>query len=85
MTDDDRLTGQVKALLADLRGLKLEVRRLRDRVRADVPEAHVVAIAAAVAAYLGEDGSRRQPRLPASPVWSANTRRAQHAHHPLYS
>jgi methylmalonyl-CoA carboxyltransferase large subunit len=84
MSHDAQLTDQVKSLLTELKGLKLEVKRLKAKT-AVTPEDHVVAIAAAVAAYLGEDGTRRQARYPASPVWSGNTRRAQHAHHPLYS
>ncbi|MDR1513476.1 MAG: hypothetical protein LBS56_08355 [Propionibacteriaceae bacterium] len=80
----DELAGQVQALLKEVKGLKLDVKRLSAKTAA-VPEDHVAAIAAAVAAYLGLDGTKAQPRYPESPVWSGNTRRAQHAHHPLYS
>jgi methylmalonyl-CoA carboxyltransferase large subunit len=74
----------VQALSAKIKGLELQVKRLQVKAQ-DVPEDHLVAIAAAVAAYLGEKGKARQPRFPASPVWAGNTRRAQHAHHPLYT
>jgi len=81
---DAQLTDQVKALLTEIKGLKLEVKKLSAK-SADPEEDHVAVIAAAVAAYLGLDRTKSQPHYPASPVWSANTRRAQHAHHPLYS
>ncbi|MDR1386921.1 MAG: hypothetical protein LBJ44_04910 [Propionibacteriaceae bacterium] len=84
MSQEAELADLVQALSARVKGLEFEIKRLDTKTK-HVPQEHLVAIAAAVAAYLGEKGTGRQPRFPASPVWSANTRRAQHAHHPLYA
>ncbi|MDR0990085.1 MAG: hypothetical protein LBL92_01780 [Propionibacteriaceae bacterium] len=73
----------VRLLQDQLRGLRMEVRRLNAKT-GPVPESHLAVIAAAAAAYLGEDANRQQPHFPSSSVWSGNTRRAQHAHHPSY-
>jgi hypothetical protein len=82
--NDAQLADQVKALLTEIKGLKLEVKRLSAKT-AEADEEHAVVIAAAVAAYLGLDRTKSQPHYPDSPVWNTNTRRAQHAHHPLYA
>jgi methylmalonyl-CoA carboxyltransferase large subunit len=84
MSKESELTALIKSLSTQLDDLRLEVKHLSARTE-EVPEDHLVSIAAAVAAYLGERGKSRQPRFPNSPVWASNTRRAQHAHHPLYS
>ncbi|MDR1806956.1 MAG: hypothetical protein LBR33_03440 [Propionibacteriaceae bacterium] len=81
---DKELSDRVAALLGEIKGLKLEVKRLSAKTAAP-DEEHAAVIAAAVAAYLGLDRTKSQASYPPSPVWSANTRRAQHAHHPLYS
>ena len=45
----------------------------------------MVAIAAAVAAYLGHRAKRHQPHFTTAPGWQASTRRSQLSHHPLYT
>jgi len=50
---DAQLTDQVKALLTEIKGLKLEVKKLSAK-SADPEEDHVAVIAAAVAAYESE-------------------------------
>jgi methylmalonyl-CoA carboxyltransferase large subunit len=84
MAKEAELTELIKSLSRQLDELRLEVKHLSAKTE-EVPQEHLVAIAAAVAAYFGERGQKRQPRFPTSPVWAGNTRRAQHAHHPLYS
>jgi len=76
MSNEAQLTEQVASLLAEVKGLRLKVKRLTAKTT-DVPEEHVAVIAAAVAGYLGQDQSRSQFHYPASPSWQANTRREQ--------
>jgi hypothetical protein len=76
MSNETELTEQVASLLAELKGLRLKVKRLTAKT-AEVPEEHVAVIAAAVAGYLGQDRSRSQFHYPPSPSWQANTRREQ--------
>ncbi|MDR1450410.1 MAG: hypothetical protein LBI84_09480 [Propionibacteriaceae bacterium] len=84
MSKEKELAALIKSLSTQLEELRLEVKHLSARTD-EVPEEHLTVIAAAVAAYLGERGKANQPRFPTSRVWASNTRRAQHAHHPLYS
>lgn len=74
------------------------VRSLRDRVDSleseitsikllnaqNVPEETMVAIAAAVAAYMGFRDKQRQAHFTTSRTWQATTRRSQLSHTPLY-
>ncbi|MDR0417005.1 MAG: hypothetical protein LBH76_06785 [Propionibacteriaceae bacterium] len=84
MSKEKQLAALIKSLSAQIDELRLEVKSLSAKA-GEVPEEHLTVIAAAVAAYLGERGKAQQPRFPTSRVWASNTRRAQHAHHPLYS
>ena len=84
MSQDDELRELVKGLYDKIDGLELRINKL-ELLSKDVPEDVVVAIAAAVAAYLGEKATRRQPRYASSRNWVANAKVAQHVHHPLYS
>ena len=45
----------------------------------------MVAIAAAVAAYLGHRAKRRQRHLTTGRNWTSATRRSQLSHHPTYT
>ena len=71
-----QLADHVTALLRQVRGLRMRVKRLQTKSAAPSEE-HVAVIAAAVAGYLGQDQSRSQFHYPASPSWQANTRREQ--------
>ena len=84
MSQDAELLELVKSLTERIEGLEIKIHGLELRT-ADVPEETLVAIAAAVAAYLGHRAKRRQKHFTTGPNWTSNTRRAQHAHHPLYT
>ncbi|MGC3954480.1 MAG: hypothetical protein QM804_09555 [Propionicimonas sp.] len=84
MSQDDELRELIKGLYDKIDGLELRIKKL-EILDKDVPEETLVAIAAAVAAYLGHKAKRRQRHLTAGRNWTASTRRSQHVHHPLYS
>lgn len=84
MSTNDELLDLVKGLYEKIDGLELRIKKL-EVLDKDVPEEALVAIAAAVAAYLGHKARRRQPHLVAGRNWTASTRRSQHVHHPLYT
>ena len=84
MSQDDELRELIKGLYDKIDGLELRISKL-EILDKDVPEDTLVAIAAAVAAYLGHKAKRRQRHLVAGRNWTASTRRSQHVHHPLYS
>ncbi|MDR1768754.1 MAG: hypothetical protein LBR32_10075 [Propionibacteriaceae bacterium] len=70
--NEAELTKMVKKLVRQVSDLQFQVKALRSRAGACVPEEHMVAIAAAVAAYLGYEGDARQPHFNAhSPGWDA--------------
>ena len=73
----NRLTERVESLEAEVKSIKLLNAQ-------NVPEETVVAIAAAVAAYLGHRAKRRQAHFTRSASWQTTTRRSQHVHAPLY-
>ena len=73
----DKLTDRVEGLEAEIKSIKLLNAQ-------NVPEETVVAIAAAVAAYLGHRAKRRQAHFTRSTSWQATTRRSQHVHAPLH-
>ncbi|HHU40079.1 MAG TPA: hypothetical protein GXZ45_12470 [Propionibacterium sp.] len=72
-----RLTERVESLETEIKGIKLINAQ-------NVPEETVVAIAAAVAAYLGHRAKRRQAHFTRSSSWQSTTRRSQHVHAPLH-
>lgn len=80
---DAELLELVKALTDRVEGLEVEIKQLR-LLHADVPEETMVAIAAAVAAYLGHRAKRRAAHFTTSAIWQSGTRRRQHAHEPLH-
>ena len=73
----NRLTERVESLEAEVKSIKLLNAQ-------NVPEETVVAIAAAVAAYLGHRAKRRQAHFTRSGSWQSTTRRSQHVHAPLH-
>ena len=84
MSDQDaELLEMVKALTDKVTAMEVEIKQLR-LLNADVPEETMVAIAAAVAAYLGFRAKRRQAHFTTSAIWQSGTRRRQHAHEPLH-
>jgi methylmalonyl-CoA carboxyltransferase 12S subunit len=84
MSQDAELLELVKSLTERIEGLEIKIKGLELRT-ADVPEETLIAIAAAVAAYLGHRAKRRQRHFTTGRNWTSNTRRAQHTHHPLYT
>lgn len=84
MSQDAELLDLVNALTQRIDGLEIKIKQLELQGN-DVSEETLIAIAAAVAAYLGHRAKRRQPYFSTGPNWTANTRRSQLAHHPLYS
>ncbi|MCW3158968.1 hypothetical protein [Micropruina sonneratiae] len=84
MSDQNaELLSMVRALTDKVTALEVEIKELR-LLHADVPEETMVAIAAAVAAYLGHRAKRRQASFSKSAIWQSGTRRRQHAHEPLH-
>ena len=86
MSDDvnAELLAAVRALNDRVESLEAEVKSIRFLNAQNVPEEVVVAIAAAVAAYLGHRAKRRQAHFTSSASWQSTTRRSQHVHAPLY-
>ena len=84
MPTNEELLELVSSLTERIDGLEIQIKRLEVHAT-DLPEDTLVAIAAAVAAYLGHRAKRRQRRFVTGRNWASNTRRAQHAHHPLYT
>lgn len=84
MSDQNaELLEMVRALTDKVTAMEVEIKQLR-LLNAEVPEETMVAIAAAVAGYLGFRAKRRQAHFNTSPIWQSGTRRRQHAHDPLH-
>ncbi len=78
-------------LLELVRGLQTRVQQLETEIKGikllnaqNVPEETMVAIAAAVAAYLGHRAKKRQQHFTTTRNWQTVTRRSQHSHAPLH-
>ena len=86
MTDDinAQLLDAVRLLTERVESLESEVKGIRLLNAQNVPEETVVAIAAAVAAYLGHRARRRQAHFTRSTSWLATTRSSQLVHAPLH-
>lgn len=84
MSQDTELLDLVKGLYDKIDGLELRISKL-ELLDQEVPEETLVAIAAAVAAFLGHRAKQRQRRFASERNWTSSTRRSQHVHHPLYS
>jgi methylmalonyl-CoA carboxyltransferase large subunit len=85
MSTNEELLALVRSLTERVEGLETRITSLTVNAEQEVPEETMVAIAAAVAAYLGHRAKRRQRHFSTSRNWTSSTRRSQHAHHPLYS
>ena len=72
-----RLTERVESLESEIKGIRLLNAQ-------NVPEETIVAIAAAVAAYLGHRAKRRQAHFTRSAAWQSTTRATQHDRTPLH-
>lgn len=83
MAEQSELLDLVKSLTDRIEGLEIKVKHL-ELQHQDVPEETMVAIAAAVAAYLGHRAKRRQPHFTKTRGWTSLTRAAQHDNRPLY-
>jgi methylmalonyl-CoA carboxyltransferase large subunit len=84
MSTNEELLELVKTLTDRVEGLEVKIKQLEVHAQ-DVPEETMIAIAAAVAAYLGHRAKRRQRHFGTGRNWASNTRRSQHTHHPLYT
>ncbi|MDO4717863.1 MAG: hypothetical protein Q4B08_09900 [Propionibacteriaceae bacterium] len=83
MSQDAELLELVKTLSARVESLEVEIKSLK-LLHQNVPEETMVAIAAAVAGYLGFRAKKRQASFATSRNWQVTTRRSQHVHAPLH-
>ena len=86
MSDDinAQLLDAINRLTERVESLETEVKSIKLLNAQNVPEETVVAIAAAVAAYLGHRAKRRQAHFTRSASWQTTTRRSQHDRSPLH-
>ncbi|MFP5417510.1 MAG: hypothetical protein ACLGHZ_11685 [Actinomycetes bacterium] len=86
MSDDinAQLLDAVRLLTERIDSLESEVKGIKLLNAQNVPEETVVAIAAAVAAYMGHRAKRRQAHFTRSTSWQATTRTSQLVHAPLH-
>ena len=86
MSDDinAELLAAVRKLTDRVEGLEAEIKSIKLLNAQNVPEETVVAIAAAVAAYLGHRAKRRQAHFTRSTAWQSTTRATQHDRTPLH-
>ncbi len=82
---DDELLQLVRSLSERVESLETEVKSLRLLCNDEVSEDVMVAIAAAVAAYLGHRARKRQPTFARkTSEWQTVTRRSQLNHAPIH-
>jgi methylmalonyl-CoA carboxyltransferase large subunit len=74
----------VKALTQRVGEVESELKSIRLLNAQNVPEETMVAIASAVAAYLGHRAKKRQVHFTTSRNWQTVTRRSQQSHIPLH-
>jgi methylmalonyl-CoA carboxyltransferase large subunit len=86
MTDTNaELLELVKSLAARVDSLETEIKSIRMLTNDEVSEDVMVAIAAAVAAYLGHRARKRQATFAQNTAaWQAATRRSQLNHAPIH-
>jgi methylmalonyl-CoA carboxyltransferase large subunit len=86
MTDTNaELLELVKSLSSRVESLECEVRSIRMLTNDEVSEDVMVAIAAAVAAYLGHRARKRQATFARNTAaWQSATRRSQLNHAPIH-
>jgi hypothetical protein len=63
MSSEQELTELVKKLTKQITELQFQIKSLKAKTGATIPEDHLATIAAAVAAYLGYEGEPRQPHF----------------------
>ncbi len=81
---NEELLQLVRSLDERVRTLESEIKSIKLLNAQNVPEETMVAIAAAVAAYLGHRAKKRQPHFTTSRTWQATTRRSQLTHTPFH-
>ena len=86
MSDDinAELLAAVRKLTDRVEGLEAEIKSIKLLNAQNVPEEVVVAISAAVAAYLGHRAKRRQAHFTRASAWQSTTRASQHDRTPLH-
>ena len=86
MSDDQKaeLLALVRSLSDRVNALEGEIKTIKLVNAQSVPEETLVAIAAAVAGYMGFRAKRRQTHFTTSRTWQATTRRSQLSHAPLH-
>ncbi len=77
---EEELKAQLTALTKRIAQLEKQVASLSK----EIPEDHIVAIAAAVAGYLGHRAKIRAVRFSSTRGWVTGTRRAQQEHQPMH-
>ena len=80
MSTDDELLAAVRALTERVDQLTAEVAELRARQEQDVPEEVVIAISAAVAAFLGHRAKVKQVHYRTGQAWAQQGRVAIQGH-----
>lgn len=81
---NEELLQLVRSLQTKVEALETEVRAIRLISDQNVPDEVMVAIAAAVAGYLGFRAKKRQAHFTTNRNWQATTRRSQLSHAPLH-
>lgn len=76
MPDNDALLKQLRALVERVDALETQVAKLQKSQR--IPEDDLIAISAAVAAYLGHDAKVRAVRFSQSGSWTREARSRVH-------
>ncbi len=86
MSDDQNaeLLELVRSLQDRVNTLEGEIKSIKLLNAQNIPEETMVAIAAAVAGYMGFRAKRRQAHFTTSRNWQATTRRSQLSHTPLH-
>ena len=86
MADDvnAELLELVRSLQDRVNTLEGEIKSIKLLNAQNVPEDVIIAISAAVAAYLGHKAKRRAGHFTRSAAWQSTTRRSQHVHAPLH-
>ncbi len=83
--NNDQLLELVRSLTERVESLEGSVKILQLHCDTEIPEDTMVAIAAAVAAYLGHRARKRQASFARNTaVWQAATRRSQLNHAPIH-
>jgi methylmalonyl-CoA carboxyltransferase large subunit len=85
MTDTNaELLELVKSLSERVDSLESEIKSIRMLTNDEISEDVMVAIAAAVAAFLGHRARKRQASFTRSNAWTTATRRSQLNHAPIH-